>query len=208
MTATVSRDHLVRTARRLALFTVGWNVLEGFVAVTAALIASSQALLGFGLDSAVESISGAVLLWRLGVERRDPERADEVEQRALKLIAVSFFVLAAFVAFESIRSLIGGDQPETSTTGIVLTALSLIVMPVLARRKRAVGEAMGSRAVIADSQETVACVYLSLVVLAGLIANAAFGWWWADAVAALGVVVFLVLEGREALEADHVDACC
>jgi divalent metal cation (Fe/Co/Zn/Cd) transporter len=202
------RAALLRRAWWLAVFTVVWNLAEGAVAITAAALAGSRALIGFGVDSFVESASAAVLIWRLSVEQRCPERAEHVEQRALRIIGVTFLALAALVGIESVRSLIAGDQPDVSWTGIVLTIVSLIVMPVLAREKRQVGRELGSRSVEADSQQTRACVYLSAVVLAGLAANAAFGWWWADPVAALGVVVFLVREGREALEAEHVDDCC
>jgi cation diffusion facilitator family transporter len=202
------RPRLLRRAGFLAWFTVGWNVVEGIVAIAAALIAGSRALLGFGLDSAVESLSGAVVLWRLYAERRDPERAETVEHRAVRLIALTFFVLAAFVAVESIRSLVNHEEPDASPVGIALTVVSIVVMAWLARAKRRVGIAMGSRAVEADSAQTAACVYLSIVVLVGLVANAAFGWWWADPLAALGVVVFLVSEGREALTANHADHCC
>jgi divalent metal cation (Fe/Co/Zn/Cd) transporter len=199
------RDQLLRTALGLAYFTVAWNVVEGVVAIWAAIEARSDALLGFGLDSAVESISAAVVIWRLRVERRDAERADEVERRALRLIGVTFFVLAAYVTYESVTTFVSQERPDASTVGIVITSLSLIVMPVLARRKEEVGEAMHSMAVLADAAETRACFYLSIVVLTGLVLNAALGWWWADPLAALGVVVFLVKEGREALTGKHGD---
>lgn len=202
------RDSLLRRATRLAWFTVGWNIIEGIVAIAAAVVAGSQALLGFGLDSGVESMSASVVLWRLYAERGDPHRAEAVERRALRLIGVAFFVLAVFIAVDSIRSLVTQAEPDASIVGIVLTSLSLLVMRWLARSKRQVGVAMGSRAVEADSAQTSACVYLSLVVLVGLVLNAALGWWWADPLAALGVVVFLVLEGRETLTADHANDCC
>ena len=205
---TDQRAALLRRAWWLAVFTVVWNLAEGAVAITAAALAGSRALIGFGVDSFVESASAAVLIWRLSIEQRSPERAEHVEQRALRIIGVTFLALAALVGIESVRSLIAGEQPDVSWTGIVLTIVSLIVMPVLARSKLRVGRALGSRSVEADSRQTWACVYLSAVVLAGLVANAAFGWWWADPVAALGVVAFLVHEGREALEAEHVDDCC
>jgi divalent metal cation (Fe/Co/Zn/Cd) transporter len=172
------------------------------------VVAGSRALLGFGLDSGVESLSASVVLWRLYAERRDPGRADAVEHRALRLIGLTFLALAAFIAIESIRSLVRQQEPDASIVGIVLTALSIMVMHRLARSKRQVGIAMGSRAVEADSARTSACVYLSLVVLIGLVLNAALGWWWADPLAALGVVAFLVDEGREALTADRADECC
>ena len=205
---TDQRTLMLRRAWWLAVFTVVWNLAEGAVAVTAAFLANSRALIGFGVDSFVESASAAVLIWRLRVEQRSPERADHVEQQALRIIGLTFLALAALVGIESIRSLVAGEQPDVSRVGIVLTVVSLIVMPLLAREKRRVGLELGSRSVEADSQQTQACVYLSAVVLVGLVANAAFGWWWADPLAALGVVAFLVSEGREALEAEHVDDCC
>jgi divalent metal cation (Fe/Co/Zn/Cd) transporter len=160
------------------------------------------------LDSGVESLSASVVLWRLYAERRDPERAEAVEQRALRLIGVTFFVLGAFIAVEAVRSIVTRQEPDASVVGIVLTTVSIVVMQWLARAKRRIGIEMGSRAVTADSSQTSACVYLSIVVLAGLVLNAAFGWWWADPLAALGVVVFLVREGREALASEHADNCC
>ena len=183
-------------------------ILGAAAAISAAAASGSRALIGFGVDSFVESISAAVLIWRLRAEQRDPDRVEQVERRALRLIGVAFLALAALVGIEAVRSLLAGDEPDTSTVGIVLTIVSLLVMPLLARAKRRVGVEMGDRSVEADSNQTMACVYLSAVVLAGLTLNALFGWWWADPVAALAVVVFLVREGREAFHADHVDDCC
>lgn len=203
-----ARRDLLHRARRLAVFTVVWNVVEGVVAITAAVLAGSQALFGFGADSAIESISAAVLTWRLTAERRDPHRAEEVERVALRAIGVSFLVLAAYVAFDAVRALVVQDEPSASPVGIVLTSLSLVVMPWLAIRKRRVADALSSRAAVADSQQTWACAWLSAVVLAGLVLNAALGWWWADPVAALAVVVLLVREGREVLEGEDLDDCC
>ena len=205
---TADRSELLHRARRLAVFTVAWNVAEGVVAITAAILAGSQALFGFGADSAIESISAAVLTWRLTAERRDPHRAQEVEHTALRVIGASFLLLAAFVAFDAIRALVVHDEPASSLVGIALTTLSLIVMPWLAVRKRHVADKLASRAAVADSQQTWACAWLSAVVLSGLVLNATLGWWWADPVAALGVVVLLVREGREAFAAEHVDDCC
>ncbi len=207
-TTSTARSELLRRARALAAFTVAWNVAEGIVAIVAAVVAGSRALGGFGLDSAVESISATVLLWRIGAERRDPERAERVERTAARLIGASFLVLAAFVGVEAIRSLVGRHEPAASPVGIALTALSLVVMPVLARRKRAVAIELGSRAAKADSAQTQACAWLSAVVLVGLVLNAVLGWWWADPVAALGVVALLIREGRQALVAEHIDDCC
>lgn len=206
--ATAHRQTLIRRALWLAVFTVVWNIAEGVVALVAAARADSRALIGFGVDSFVESASASVLIWRLRIEQRSPERAEQVEQRALRIIGVTFLVLAAVVGVESARSILAGEQPEVSAIGIALTAVSLVVMPLLARAKRRVGRDLGARSVEADSRQTQACVYLSAVVLLGLVLNAAFGWWWADPVAALAVVVFLVQEGRSALRADHVDECC
>lgn len=206
--STARRQTLLRRALWLAIFTVTWNLAEGVVAVAAAALAGSRALVGFGVDSFVESISAGVLIWRLQIEHRAPHRAEQVEQRALRLIGIAFFLLAAVVGVESIRSLVAGDRPDTSIVGIALTTVSLIVMPVLAQAKRRVGVELGQRSITADSAQTQACAYLSAVVLAGLALNAILGWWWADPVAALGVVAFLVHEGREALEAEHVDDCC
>lgn len=205
---TTTRVRSLARAQRLAAFTVAWNLAEGAIAIAAALAAGSRALIGFGLDSAVESISATVLLWRLGAERRDPDRAEAVERIATRAIGVSFVLLALFVAYNATRSLATGDQPDTTAVGIVLTAVSLIVMPVLARRKRRVATTLGSHAAQADSAQTSACAWLSAVVLAGLALNAALGWWWADPVAALAVVVLLVHEAREALTAERLDDCC
>ena len=186
----------------MAYFTVAWNLVEGVVAIWAAIAAANDALLGFGLDSGVESLSGLVLIWRFTVERRDVERAEEAEGKALRVIGLTFFALATFVGYESVTTLANSDRPETSWIGIGITLLSIIVMPILATRKERVGKAMGSRAVLADAAETWACVYLSIVVLGGLALNAVFGWWWADPIAGLGVVGFLVKEGWEAVTGD------
>lgn len=202
-----TRDRLLRRAWWLAVFTVVWNLAEGSVAMFGAAVDGSRALIGFGVDSFVESASAAVVIWRLNAEERSPEQAEKVERQALRIIGITFFALSALVGIESIHSLIAGEQPDASVAGIALTTVSLIVMPILARAKRRVGQQLGSRSVEADSRQTQACVYLSAVVLIGLAANAAFGWWWADPVAALGVVAFLFQEGREALEAEHIDDC-
>lgn len=202
------RSDLLRRARWLAVLTVAWNVIEGVVAITAGILAGSQALLGFGADSAVESVSAAVLTWRLTAEHRDPDRAEHVEGLALRAIGVSFLLLAGLVAIDAGRALVQVDEPSGSVAGIVLTLVSLFIMPWLAIRKRRVADALGSRAAVADSQQTWACVWLSVIVLVGLVLNAQFGWWWADPVAALVVVALLVREGRHALTAEELDGCC
>ena len=201
------RQGLVRRGLRLEYLTVGWNVLEGLIAVVAGMASGSVALVAFGLDSFVETISGAVLIWRLREEDRGaaPERIEQVERRAEWLVGAAFLLLAAYVAFEAVTSLLAGDTPEASPVGIVLTTVSIAVMIWLAAAKLRVGQALGSRALIADSRQTRACWYLSVVTLAGLAANAIAGWWWADAVAALAIAVLLVREGLEALRGEDDD---
>ena len=205
MTA-ATRAQLLTRGVRLEYLTVGWNIAEGIIAVGAGIVAGSIALIGFGVDSFVETISGAILLWRLREETgeaADEERIELVEHRARRLVAISFLVLAAYVAFEAVRTLASGDQPDASPVGIVLTAVSIGVMLWLARAKRETGEALGSRALVADSHQTYACWYLSVTTLAGLALNAVFGLWWADPVAALVIAVFLVREAREAWEGEE-----
>jgi divalent metal cation (Fe/Co/Zn/Cd) transporter len=202
------RAQQLERARRLSIFTIAWNITEGIIAITAGTLAHSGALVGFGLDSGIESISATVLLWRIQAERNDPDRAERVEHAATRAIGASFILLAAYVAYDGIIALAGRDEPDTSIIGIALTAVSLIVMPLLAHRKRHVATQLGSRAGQADSAQTMACVWLSAVVLSGLALNATLGWWWADPAAALGVVAFLLLEGREALTAEQLDDCC
>ncbi|MDP2350516.1 MAG: cation transporter [Chloroflexota bacterium] len=201
MTAPVaSRPNLLRRALRLEYLTVGWNLVEGVVAIAAALAAGSVALLGFGIDSFVESASGSVLIWRLLAERgaTDEDRIEHVERRAQRLVAASLVLLAIYIAWDSVTSLLASERPEPSLVGIVLAAVSLVAMWWLARQKRRVGIALGSRAMTADAFQTDACFWLSLCLLVGIGANALFGFWWADPLAALGMTAFI---GREALEA-------
>jgi divalent metal cation (Fe/Co/Zn/Cd) transporter len=202
------RTALVRRGRRLAWFTVGWNALEGLVAIASGLAAGSIALLGFGADSYVEVFAGVVVLWRLAAERRGSEVSEAAERRALRLIAVTFFLLAIGVGVESVRTLLAGEHPAESLPGILLAVVSLLVMPLLARAKRRVGRQLGSQALQADATETSLCVWLSGILLAGLGLNALVGWWWADPVAALGVVYVAAREGVENWRAEHVDDCC
>jgi divalent metal cation (Fe/Co/Zn/Cd) transporter len=198
----------LRSALRLEYFTVGWNVVEGLIAITAALVAGSVALLGFGIDSFVESLSGSVLIWRLRAEgkTRDHEEIERIEHRARKLVAISLFTLAAYVAIDAGKALWASEKPNVSIVGIVLTAVSLVVMRWLAWAKRKVARGLGSRAMEADAFQTTACFWLSAVTLGGIALNALLGWWWADPVAALGMTYFLVREGREAWEGR--DDCC
>jgi divalent metal cation (Fe/Co/Zn/Cd) transporter len=200
------RDRQLRDALRLEYLTVGWNVVEGLVAVTAALAARSVALLGFGLDSFVETASALVLVWRLGAERRaaagglalDAAAVARLDRRAHRGVALSLFLLAAYVALDALWTLWRRERPGTSLPGVAITALSLGVMVWLARAKRRAADQLGSRALRADSFQTTACWWLSLVTLAGLGLNSLLGWWWADPVAALAMTWFLVAEGREA----------
>ena len=194
---------------QLEYLTVGWNVVEGIIAVAAGIAAGSIALIGFGVDSFVETISGAVIIWRLMAETRgqhDDEAMERIEQRAERIVGGAFLLLAAYVGFEAVRALVNQEAPDASPVGIALTAVSIVVMLWLARAKRQTGEALGSRAMLADAQQTYACWYLSVVALAGLALNAAFGFWWADPLAALGITVLLVREGLEALRGEEEGA--
>ncbi len=208
MDSTLARRVLLRRGLRLEYLTVGWNVFEGVIAVAAGLASGSVALVAFGIDSFVEIISGLVLIWRLRTEDRgalDEEAVERVERRAELLVGVSFLLLAAYVAFEAVQALLASEAPDASPVGIVLTSVSIAVMLWLARAKLVTGQALGSRALVADSRQTRACWYLSAVALAGLGLNALLGWWWADPLAALAIAVLLVREGREALRGEDDD---
>jgi divalent metal cation (Fe/Co/Zn/Cd) transporter len=180
--------------------TITYNVVEAVVAVTAGTIASSVALVGFGLDSVIEVGSAAAVAWQFAAP--DPERRERI---TLRVIACSFFALAAYVTVEALRTLIGGDRPGHSTVGIVLVAVSVVVMPVLSWAQRRAGREFGSASAVADSKQTLLCTYLSVGVLVGLVLNAVLGWWWADPAVALGLAVVAVREGREALRGE---TCC
>jgi divalent metal cation (Fe/Co/Zn/Cd) transporter len=209
VTTILERPALLRRGLLLEYLTVGWNIVEGIIALAAGFVAGSPALIGFGVDSFVESVSGAVLIWRLRSELGgtfDEDAVERLEQRALRLVGIAFLLLAAYVAFEALRSLVAQERPDASPVGIALTAISIAVMQWLARAKRLTGEALESRALVADSQQTYACWYLSVAALAGLALNAAFGLWWADPAAALVIAAFLVKEGIEALRAEDHDA--
>ena len=187
-----------RRGRKLEYLTIGWNSLEAITAISAGILAGSVALVGFGFDSVIESLSGAVLLWRLSA-------GEQREQLAIRLVGVSFLILAAYVGFDAIRSLVLRQPPEASYIGIVIAALSLIVMPILARAKRRVASDLNSRAMLADSKQTDICAYLSAILLGGLILNALFGFWWADPVAALVMLPIIIKEGIEGLRGE---SCC
>lgn len=194
------RAVLTRRVRLLVAATIVYNVVEAAVAITAGSVASSTALIGFGLDSVVEVASATAVAWQFSAA--DHERR---ERTALRIIAVSFFALAAYVTVESVRALAGADRAEHSTVGLVLAALSLVVMPVLSAVQRRTGRELGSASAVADSKQTLLCTYLSAVLLAGLAVNSLFGWWWADPVAALVIAAVAVKEGREAWRGE---TCC
>lgn len=200
LAGTAQRDQL-RLGRRLEYFTLSWNLAEAAVAIGAGLFAGSIALIGFGFDSLIESLSGSILLWRL----QDTEGGQKRERAAQRLVGVSFFLLALYVAFEAGKSLLYRDQPEASVVGIVLSVVSLIVMPLLARAKRRVAESLNSPALAADSRQTDICACLSAILLGGLLLNALFGWWCADPIAALCMLPMIIREGIEGL---HARPCC
>jgi divalent metal cation (Fe/Co/Zn/Cd) transporter len=203
------RPELLRQARRLEHVTVGWNVVEGVLSVAFALSAGSIALLGFGIDSFVETASGLILLWRLRAERRarDREEVERLDRRAHKLVALSLFLLAAYVSIEAAIDLLRRERPHPTLAGIIITTVSMIAMWWLSRAKRRVAARLGSRAMEADSFQTTACWWLSLITLVGIALNAALGWWWADPVAALGMTYFRVSEGREAWSGEDSCSC-
>jgi divalent metal cation (Fe/Co/Zn/Cd) transporter len=194
------RVRLGRRAQLLAGASVTYNVLEAVVAITAGVVAGSVALVGFGLDSVVEVSSGLIILWQF--RHRMPESR---ERQALRLMAVAFFALAAYVTFESVRALAVGHDPDASPVGIGLAAASLVIMPFLSWAQRRTGKALGSNAVVADSTQTLLCTYLSAVLLVGLVLNATLGWTWADPLAALVVAGVALKEGREAWRGE---GCC
>jgi divalent metal cation (Fe/Co/Zn/Cd) transporter len=194
------RAVLHRRIRWVVAATITYNVIEAVIALAAGTVASSSALIGFGLDSIVEVLSAAAVAWQFAGP--DPHRR---EKRALRLIAVSFFGLAAFVSLDAIRSLLGGAEPERSTVGIVLAAVSVVIMPGLSWFERRTGRELGSGSAVADSKQTLICSYLSAVLLVGLLLNSLFGWSWADPIAALVIAGFAV---REGIEAWRGDACC
>jgi divalent metal cation (Fe/Co/Zn/Cd) transporter len=198
----------VRRSRWLNVATIAWNSVEGVVAIVAGALAGSVSLVGFGFDSAIEVSAALVLAWRLHQERRGG-CMQESDRRATRLIAVSFAVLAGYVAVEAVRDLATGAEPEASTVGIVIAALSLSVMPLLARAKRKLAPVVGSAAVAADAKQTNLCAVLSAVLLVGLVANAALNWWWADPLAGLGIAVLAATEAVRTWHSDGLeDTCC
>lgn len=198
-TTATRRDVLHRRIRLIVGLTIGYNLIEAVIAIAAGSLASSAALIGFGLDSTIEVLSAAAVAWQF--TRRDPERW---EKPTLRVIAVAFFALAIYVTVTSVAALVTAERPEHSTVGIILTAISVAVMPFLSFAERRAGRELGSATAVADSHQTLICTYLSAAVLIGLVANSLFGWWWADAVAGLVIAAFAV---REGIEAWRGDAC-
>lgn len=208
MTSPVMSDRaaLATRGRKLEYMTLAWNAIEGLAAVVAGAIAGSISLVAFGADSFIEVASGAAVLWRMAVDA-DVELRERNEKRALRIVGSCFLLLAAYIVYESASDLIRKRAPEASLVGIVLACLALIVMPVLARAKRRVGRALNSAAMRADAKQSEFCAYLSAFLLAGLTLNAAFGLWWADPLAALAMVPFIVKEGIEGLRGQACDNC-
>lgn len=197
------REQLTRRIRLLVAATITYNVVEAAIAITAGALASSSALVGFGLDSVVEVSSAAAVAWQFSAADQAARQARET--RALRVVAISFFALAAYVTVESAVSLAGTGTAGHSVPGIALAAVSMLVMPVLSAAQRRAGRELGSASAVADSKQTLLCTYLSGVLLVGLVANAVFGWGWADPVAALVIAAVAVKEGRDAWRGD---ACC
>jgi divalent metal cation (Fe/Co/Zn/Cd) transporter len=204
MTSTAAqREGLLRRGLNLERLTVGWNAVEALVAIAAGYMAGSVALVGFGLDSVIESVSGVALYRRLSLELRESGGAEHVEareRRALYFVGVSFFLIAAYVLYEAASTLWERRAPEHTTVGILLAAVSLLVMPLLGWAKLRTARALNSQALEADSKETFVCAYLSFTLLLGLGLNTLLGWWWADPVAALAMLPLIAHEGREAIE--------
>lgn len=199
-----ARPAAVRRGKRLEYFTIAWNSLEALVSIVAGVMASSISLVGFGLDSVIEVTSGAALLWRLHGDR-NLERRETMERTTLKIVGWCFIALAIYVVGDSAASLVKREAPKESIPGIIIAALSLIAMPLLARAKRKVALDLGSGAMRADARQTDFCMYLSAILLCGLLLNALAGWWWADPLAAIVMAPIIAKEGVGALRGE---ACC
>ena len=199
--ACLERPKIASRGKRLEYFTIGWNALEGIAAVSAGALAGSISLTAFGIDSFIEVTSGAALLWRMSVDADEPRR-EQNERIALRLVGACFVALAVYVAVESMRDLIQRSAPERSVFGITVACVSLLVMPILSRAKKRVGTDLKSAAMHADAKQTDFCVYLSAILLLGLIINASLGWWWADPIAGLVMVPIIAHEGYRGLRAE------
>jgi divalent metal cation (Fe/Co/Zn/Cd) transporter len=200
----IDRQAVAERGKRLEYFTIIWNSLEGLVALIAGGLAGSISLVGFGIDSFIEVTSGTVLLWRMSVDADLPSR-ERNERLSLRIVGVCFIALAAYISYESLSDLLGRKPPEHSIPGIVLACVSLVVMPLLARAKRKIGKELGSAAMHADARQTDFCVYLSAILLVGLLLNTGLGWWWADPIAALVMVPIIAKEGLDGMKAR---TCC
>ncbi len=196
------RDQLIRRAKALSWLSLAYMSAEGAIAITAAILAGSVALLGFGLDSAIEALASVIVIWRFTGSRRLSETG---EQHAQRLVAITFFLLAPYIAQDAIRTLINGEHPATSWLGIGLAISSIIVMPVLGKAKQRIGQRLGSGATAGEGTQNMLCAYLAAGVLTGLLLNLAFGFWWADPATALGIAAIAVHEGREAWRGED---CC
>jgi cation diffusion facilitator family transporter len=202
MVAVAERARLQRRGVLLEWLTVTWNVLEAAVAIIAGVVAGSVALVGFGIDSGIEVVAASALLWRFRTAGADATKEEHgvAERRALFIVSATFFALAAYIGFEAVTALVLRKEPDTSTVGVVLAIVSLVVMPTLAYAKQKTGRALGSRALEADAKETWVCAYLSLALLAGVGLNVASGWWWADPVGALAMLPVILWQGWETLD--------
>ena len=204
---TVARTELVRRGLWLNWLTIGYNAFEAIVSIAAGIVAGSVALIGFGVDSVIELTASGAAQWRLRIDD-DVARRERVERLSLRIIGGCFLALAAYVAFESLETLLARDAPDGSVVGVVILSLSVVVMPVLARAKRRVAGALQSRALTADATQTSLCAYLSVIALAGVALNTAIGWWWADPVAALAMVPIIAKEGVEGIRGESECAAC
>ncbi len=205
-TSTLDRASLARQGLRLEYFTIAWNLLEAAVAITSGILAGSISLLGFGIDSLIEVTSGTAVLWRMAVDANQEGR-EVNERRALRVVGACFLGLAIYITYECLSDLLARRAPERSIAGVVLACVSLLVMPPLSRAKKRVGVLLGSAAMHADARQTDFCVYLSGILLAGLLANAMFGWWWADPLAGLAMSPIIAREGMLAFKGKHCESC-
>ena len=201
---TIARQAIAHRGRRLEYFTIAWNSFEGLIAVGAGVVAGSVSLVGFGMDSFIEVTSGATLLWRMSVDS-EVESRERNEKLSLRIVGFCFLALVIYITYEAVSDLARKTAPEHSIPGIVLACVSLVVMPILSRAKRKVANALSSAAMNADARQTDFCVYLSAILLAGLVFNAGLGWWWADPIAALTMVPIVAKEGFDGVKAK---TCC
>lgn len=207
MTLALPRHGSTTLAMSLLWLTLAWNVAEGVIAVWSGVAAGSVALIGFGLDSAIEVTAAAVLIWRLQLSAED-ERTERRERLAHRVVGATFIVLAIYIAAEVVYTLAVGNEPDTSTVGLSLAIAATFVMPALGLAKRWNAQSLGSRALIAEANETLVCSYLSFTLFFGLGANALFGWWWADIVAAMAMVPWIIKEGLEGLRGERCEENC